>query len=229
MTRERGNLRGHGARARKSAQLVVAHGLLALAPMSVRRASLLVLLTAACGTAPSGPDAGVDAVGLDAAPRGQGSEAQGDLIINELAPRGAGSDWAELVNRSGAVLDLCGYFLTDSPDRLDHYLPLGGVLPPAPCPPRPLDPDAYLVITLDGTPIVDGQAIDPAHAPFKLDLADELYVVSTSGATIDGLLFLYPPGPTAPATTTLARVPDRAGLFFERAPSPGAANPELAP
>jgi len=167
------------------------------------------------------------AVPIDAAaaPRGQGSEATSDLVINEVAPRGDGADWVELYNRGSSTIELCDVFLTDAVDRLDHYLPLGGALPPDPCAPHPLLAGERRVVFLDNTPIVSGTPIDPEHAPFKLDVADEVHLIRTDGAVIDGLLFLYPPGPNGPAEVTLARDPDGAGLFFARAPSPGAANP----
>lgn len=160
------------------------------------------------------------------APLVQGSEATSDLVINEVAPRGEGPDWVELYNRGVAPIDLCGVFFTDAVDRLDHYLPLGGVMPPAPCPPRLIAPGDRLIVNADDTPIVDGAPIDPGHAPFELDVADEVHLVSTEGAVIDGLLYLYPPGPEAPAEVTLSRVPDGSGRFHERPPSPAAANVE---
>lgn len=158
------------------------------------------------------------------APKGQGSEATSDLIINEIAPRGDGPDWVEIYNRSVTPIDLCGVFLTDAVDRLDHYLPLGGVMPPAMCPPRTLAPGDRLVLFADDTPIIEGAAIDPVHAPFELDVADEIHLVATDGVVLDGLLYLYPPGPDAPAEVTLSRDPDGEGLFFPRAPTPAMVN-----
>jgi len=183
---------------------------------------LLVVGAAACGDNLDAPiDAGIDAPG----PRPQGSAASSDLVINELAPRGDGPDWVELKNRSASPIDLCGVFLTDSVDRLDHFLPLGGVMPPAACTPRELAPGAYLMIEADGTPLVEG-AIDPAHAPFNLGVADEIHLVSITGVVLDGLLYMYPPGPNAPPTVSIARVPDGEGPFWTRPPTPGSANPE---
>lgn len=185
---------------------------------------VLVGLAAACGDNLTVPPP---------APRGQGSEATSDLVINEIAPRGEGPDWVELYNRSVTPIDLCGVFFTDAVDRLDHYLPLGGVMPSgtgAPCAARTLAPGDRLVVFADDTPIVDGTPIDPLHAPFELDVADEVHLVSTEGAVIDGLLFLYPPGPEAPADVTLSRDPDGQGVFFPRPPTPAAANaPEVLP
>jgi hypothetical protein len=183
------------------------------------RICAVLLVLAACGEPPAvEPDAAPEG------PHGQGSEATSDLVINEVAPRGDGPDWVELFNRSDASIDLCGFFLTDSVDRLDHYLPLGGVLPPAPCPPAPLASGARIVVFTDDTPIIEGAPIDPLHAPFELAVADEIHLVTVDGLVVDGLLFLYPPGPNAPATVSLARDPDGEGLFWERAPSPGTEN-----
>ena len=189
--------------------------------------ALLALLAAACDEPPAAADAGVDAP-IDA-PAGQGSEATTDLVINEVMPRGPGSDWIELHNRGAAPIDLCGYFLTDASDRLDHYLPLGGVLPPAPCPPRPLAAGAYLVIAVDDTPLPTTGPIDPTHAPFSLAASDQVHVLTIDGANVDGVSYLYPRAPSQPADVALARVPDGAGLFFAVAPTPGAANPAVAP
>lgn len=192
--------------------------------MGLPRLAWLAVAAAACGDNRGVPDA------APAVPQGQGSEATSELVINEVAPRGDGPDWIELYNRGATPIDLCAVFLTDAVDRLDHYLPLGGVMPPAPCPPRPLAAGARLLVEADDTPIMEGVEIDPLHAPFELDIADELHLISAAdGAVIDGLLFLYPPGPDAPAEVTLARDPDGSGKFFERAPSPAAPNPAVTP
>lgn len=193
----------------------------------MRVALLLPLALAACDDPLPAVDAGVDAP-IDA-PSGQGSEPTSDLVVNEISPRGGGADWVELHNRGDAPIDLCGFFLTDAADRLDHYLPLGGVLPPDPCPPLLLAPGAYRVIELDGTPLPATGPIDPLRAPFELAAADEIHLVSTEGASIDGVLFLYPRAPAEPADVTLARVPDGDGLFFAAPPTREAANPETRP
>jgi hypothetical protein len=174
----------------------------------VRSGLAILMLLAACGdNAGTEPDAG----GADAAPVGQGSEAESDLVINEVAPA---ADWIELHNRSAAAIDLCGYLLTDSMDRLDHYLALGGAAPPDPCDPRPLAPGAYLVVAAD-----DGG--EPGHAPFQLAAADEVHLARWTGQVVDGLLYVA----VGDAGQTLARQPDGEGLFFAAAPTPGEANP----
>jgi len=174
----------------------------------VRRLAAILLYLAACGgdDDPGQPDAGTDA-----APVGQGSEAESDLVINEVAPQG---DWIELLNRSGADIDLCDYFLTDQMDRLDHYLALGGAAPPDPCEPNLIGAGAYLVIDTD-----DGA--EPGHAPFQLAMADEVHVALWTGRAVDGLLYVM----LGDSGQTLAREPDGEGLFFIAEPSRGDSNP----
>jgi hypothetical protein len=167
----------------------------------------MLMLLVACG---DNAETDVDA-GADAAPVGQGSEAESELVINEVAPEG---DWVELLNRSSAAIDLCDYFLTDQMDRLDHYLALGGAAPPDPCDSSPLAAGAYLIIETD-----DGA--EPGHAPFKLAGADEVHVALWTGRTVDGLLYVM----IGEAGQSLARTPDGEGLFFAGAPSRGEANP----
>ena len=180
----------------------------------------VIVLAAGCGE----PDPGAADAGVDAGPHGQGSEARGDLVVNEISPQGDGADWIELYNRSDAEVDLCGWFLTDQADRLDHFLPLGGVMPPAACAARALAAGAYVVIYADDTIAAEGQPIDPEHAPFQLGGADEVHLVAIDGIVGDGVLYLYPADGDG---ATLARHPDGEGLFFATAPSPGEPNPEL--
>lgn len=188
---------------------------------SVMKCWLALVAASACSAGPLGPDAGLP----DAAPPvGQGSEASAELVVNEVAPHPAsGADWIELVNRSDAPVDLCGYLLTDLSDRLDHYIGLGGVLPPEECPPQELAAGAYLVVWADdGAGAGDGAL----HAPFKLGDADEVHILTVTGLGVDGLSYLYPLVDEGPS---LARQPDGSGLFYPAEPSPGAANPEPAP
>jgi len=180
---------------------------LALLPSTAVRTGLVFFaLAVACG---DNTQADMDA-GSDAAPVGQGSEAESDLVINELAPQG---DWVELHNRSSEAIDLCDYFLTDSMDRLDHYLALGGAAPPDDCAPRSMPAGDYLVIATD-----DGTG--EGHAPFKLALADEVHVAVWTGEVVDGLLYIM----TGDAEQSLAREPDGVGLFYAAEATPGEAN-----
>ncbi len=179
------------------------------------RVLVLAILLAACDPGNSG--VGVDAGTLDAAPRGQGSEATAALIINEVAAKPAsGSDWLELYNRSDSAVDLCEYFVTDSLSRLDHYLHLGAAPPPALCAPQFLAAGAYLVIYAD-----DDALAGADHAPFKLGLADEAHLVSLRGEAIDSLVFLHA---RADEGLSLARVPNGEGLFWVSDSSEGRAN-----
>lgn len=189
-----------------------------------------MMALAACGDGLAAPDA-MPVPTSDAAPSGQGSETNEALVINEVSPRGDGPDYIELHNTTEAPIDLCGYFLSDATDRLDHYLPLGGVLPPAECEPVMIDANGYLVVFADDTPIpVAGEGpIDPLHAPFKLGVADGVYLITATGQVADGLSYLYPEGPDGPGAGTMARDPDGRGAFFYRVPTPGAANSEVTP
>jgi hypothetical protein len=177
--------------------------------------AMLVALNACGGGGELGPDAGP----ADAAPDpGQGSPARSALVINEVAPDPAAgaADWVEILNRGETPIDLCGVFLTDLADRLDHYHPLGGVLPPDPCPPRLLGPGERLVVVAD-----DGAEPGIDHAGFALGHADEVHLVAIDGLVIDRLLYLLPAGHGG---RSLARIPDGEGAFFLAAPTAGAAN-----
>lgn len=182
--------------------------------VSMRMLRLLASISLCTAGCAPGEDMTPDA-GPDAGPESQGSPPRGDLVINEIAPQPAiGTDWIELHNRSNSAVDLCQFFITDSLDRLDHYTPLGGVLPPEPCEPRWLDAGAYLVIQADELAGLD-------HAAFELGTADEVHVVTTQGIAMDGLVYLHP-GTNGPS---LARQPDGEGLFYLAEPSQGEANP----
>jgi len=153
-------------------------------------------------------------------PAAQGTAPEGILIVNEVSPvPDSGADWIELLNRGDAPIDLCEFFLTDQRDRLDHYLALGGPVPPDPCPPRLLGARERLVVLAD-------DALEPAldHAGFALAEADEVHLVSRDGIGLDGVLYLVGDGERGRA---LARIPDGEGAFFLAEPSPGRANPEL--
>jgi hypothetical protein len=162
---------------------------------------LLLLAVVACGGADPGalpPDAGALPPDADLA---QGEVARGLVAINELSARG---DWLELAVRGTAPVDISGWFLSDAPDRLDHFyvFPAGTVLAPG----------AHVVIAAD-----DGVS----GAPFKLGREDGVVLMDPDGVTIDVVLYLAPEHDDQ----VLARVPDHEGRFLPRAPSPGSANP----
>jgi len=173
---------------------------------------------AGCGdNSLASPDAAVDASPL----LGQGSEPTSDLIITEVSPKGEGPDWIELRNRSEAPIDLCDFFVTDSVDRLDHFLPLGGAALPDPCEPSLLGPGDFHIVFAD-----DDVTAGTDHAPFKLGEADEVHVVDLSGRAVDSLVYLFA---ESDGTEAMARVPTDTGLFFPAPPSQGALNPEALP
>jgi hypothetical protein len=179
--------------------------------MAAALAALATLVTACGSEVPPAHLADAGPPGADAAPVAQGDEARGLVAINEVASDSPGGtpDWIEL--RLGAAasapLDLSGYYLSDAPDRLDHYyrFPAGTLLAPG----------AYLMVTADG-----GLAGAGHHAPFKLSREDGVYVIDPDGVVIDSLLFLG-----SQDGRSLARHPDGAGRFFYAAATPGAGNP----
>jgi Lamin Tail Domain len=183
---------------------------------SVRRpflpALLATALLAACGTeTPPVTTASADAgpPPPDAAPVAQGDEARGAVAINEVqssSPGGA-SDWIELRTTGTTAVDLTGYYLSDAPDRLDHFyrFPAGTTLAPG----------AYLVVLAD-----NGKPGEGHHAPFKLSREDGVYLLDPDGQVIDSLLYL---GVTD--GRSLARHPDGAGRFFYAPATQGGANP----
>jgi hypothetical protein len=164
-------------------------------------AALLALLLAGCqnsdASEPS-PDAG---------PQGQGSAPRADVVVNEIqfAPT-SGPDWIELANRTDHAIHLSGFFVTDEPDRLDHYY----VVPAE----TSIAANGYLVILAD-----DGAVGEGHHAPFKLQRADGAMLLYPDGLVADAVLFLG-----LGKDRSLARLPDREGLFFSATSSPAAQN-----
>ena len=188
----------------------LAHGTGIAPPATVRLASLLPLLLLGCDPGAAAIDAAPAAA--DAAPVGQGGPPRADLAINEVAPSPAsGADWLELSDHGATDADLSGWFVTDDPDRLDHYyqFPAGTSLPAG----------GRLIVWAD-----EGATGDGHHAPFKLSRSDGVYLVKPSGVVADGLLYLLADGHLA-----LARVPDGEGLFYPVTPSPGLPNPQVLP
>ena len=181
-----------------------------------RSAAVFVLVGLGCGDNTAlPPDAAPDAAPI----AGQGSAPTGGLIITEVHARGEGPDWIELRNRGEDPIDLCDYFLTDSVDRLDHYLALGGAAPPDPCEPDLVAAGEFVIVFAD-----DDAELGADHAPFRLGEADEVHLVDLSGRATDSLVYLL-----RDADGTLARIPTDTGLFFPAEPTPGEANPEEQP
>jgi hypothetical protein len=189
---------------------------LLMAQVLMMRLLTIAFLIAACDGA---ADLGADAGTTETQDVGQGTEARGPLVVNELvASPDNGPDWIEVFNRSDADIDLCDYFLSDSLDRLDHYHHLAGAPPPEACAPTMLAVGGFLVIYAD-----DNTAAGPDHAPFKLGEADEAHIISTRGEAIDSLIYLLP---GLSKGTSLARQPSGEGLFWISQPSMGAHNPD---
>lgn len=168
-------------------------------------AALLEL--AACGADPGGdPDAMVEP---DAAPPvGQGAPPRGDVTINEVAASPlSGQDWVELVNRGPTAVDISGWFFTDAVDRPDHFyvFPAGTTI----------EPTQYLIVWADDAQLGEGH-----HAAFELGRADAVHLLTPDGLTADAILYLDPDD-----GRTLARTPDREGLFFPVAATQSAPNP----
>ena len=184
-------------------------------PVQVRPFIVLTWLTwllAACGTEvppPGSADAAPPVA--DAAPIAQGDQARGAVVVNEVASDSPGGapDWVELRLPAGATaaFDLSGHYLSDAPDRPDHFyrFPAGTTLAPG----------AYLVVFADG-----GLAGEGHHAPFRLGREDGVYLLDPDGIVIDSLLYLG-----SKDGRSLARHPDGEGRFVSAAASPGASNP----
>jgi len=186
--------------------------------MNVFLAGLWLLAGSWLVACDSTPVVEVDAGPPDTGAVEQGSPARSDLAINEVSPRpGVGADWIELVNRSDQPIDLCDFFVTDDLDRLDHYLALGGAVPPEPCTPVLVEPGAYHIVFAD-----DGPDAGPDHAPFGLGNDDQVHVLTIDGLPVDSLIYLYPRGESR---ATLARIPDGEGLFHLAEPTQGWGNP----
>ena len=78
-----------------------------------------------------------------------------------------------------------------------------------------IEAGAYLIVWADDAAPGEGH-----HAPFQLGQADSVFLLGPTGLTIDAFVYL-----AGEDGRTLARKPDREGLFFPSEPSQGAANP----
>ncbi|MGC4117423.1 MAG: lamin tail domain-containing protein [Myxococcales bacterium] len=178
---------------------------------------LVLCLLAACGSAKPGPSDASDVDPADAGP-------SVSVAINEICARSG--DWFELVNPSGAAVDLGGYRLADSADggaRLDeavlftdgtslapgeHLLILGK------------QPDAGLGRQ---TGCLDGGVNVCFGASFGISNSsgETLYLVGPDGEVVTTAV--YPAGVVAKGRTW-GRIPDGTGAFTETTPTPAAAN-----
>jgi hypothetical protein len=127
-----------------------------------------------------------------------GSRARGPIVLNKVVSgRGHHAGWIEIANRSSQPTDLSGWFVSDKPDRLDHYYQL----------PR----DTRLAAA--GSLVVRGGGGDAARElPFVLAHAGSVYLLDGHGLVADAV--------TYPAHTSIALVrrPDREGPFVRAAP-----------
>ncbi|MFA9390595.1 MAG: CotH kinase family protein [Prolixibacteraceae bacterium] len=108
----------------------------------------------------------------------------GQVKINELLASNSAvnadpdyqkySDWVELYNSSGNLIDLGGYFLSDSRNELQKWqFPAG----------TKLSPSGYLLVYAD-------EKNEKLHLNFKLNKSGEtLYLTNTQGAIIDSVAF----------------------------------------
>ncbi len=103
----------------------------------------------------------------------------GDIIINELLANSPGGDpdWIELYNTSSVVIDLSGWFLSDSNDNLFKYEIAPGTT---------IGPNAYLVFYEDVH--FDNTNDAGCHEPFALSNNGERVILSSAQ---DGILTGY--------------------------------------
>jgi hypothetical protein len=138
-----------------------------------------------------------------------------NLSINELMPvnintvtdqNGEYDDWIELYNRSSEPVDLTGFFLTDSPGKLNKWqFPAG----------TSISGNAFLIVWVDGDTLQNG-----LHTNFKLSSAGEKIVFSNSDMLIiDEVRY---PAQTLPLT--YSRNPDGTGPFVWQEPTFNASN-----
>lgn len=139
----------------------------------------------------------------------------GEVVVNELmasnrtAVADAGGeydDWIELHNRTAAVADLSGWYLTD--DRSEPFkwmFPQGSFI----------EAGGYLIVWAD-----DDEGQPGLHASFKLDAdGEELWLVDPAGHVRDGVVF----GPQPP-DLTWGRYPNGTGAFAKLDPTFAASN-----
>lgn len=116
------------------------------------------------------------------------------------------SDWIEIYNGTGYMVDLNGYFLSDDPDD-----PFKWSFPPKTF----ISPRSYLLVWADGT----NKTIYGSHTNFKLDAEGEtLLLHKRSGVFVDSMTF-----PAMHEDISYGFTLDGSGLFFKE-PSPGASN-----
>lgn len=143
------------------------------------------------------------------------ASAAGGLSINEVcaknttmpAPDGGLYDYVELVNTSGAAMNVGGYGLSDKDTKpFRHTIPEGTVI----------EPGGTLLIYCDSTA---GEA-DPSIAPFGMSTSGETLTLTTpDGAVADTLTF----GAMA-SDVSYGQYPDGSGEFYTLSMTPGSSN-----
>lgn len=162
--------------------------------------SLSLVLLAACSNAanptPDAPQGVVDASTIDAGPP------LGILVVNEVAP-GETPDWFEIVNVSGAAVQLSDYCYVDAADDFAKCKPFAAMS---------LATGAHFAQDVDDT--ISGFKLGSDEAIFVYRIADQR--LSDSLDWDDGV---------APAGSTFARLPDTTGAFQTTAmPTKGTVN-----
>ncbi|MHC4495519.1 MAG: lamin tail domain-containing protein, partial [Planctomycetota bacterium] len=102
----------------------------------------------------------------------------GAVVINEVLAHShdEASDWIELYNTTGTAIDIGGWFLSDSKDRLFKYEIAGGTI---------IEPHAYLVFQQD---LNFGNANDPGviEAFALSENGEQLYLSSAQNGMLTG-------------------------------------------
>jgi hypothetical protein len=157
------------------------------------------------------PTQDVGAAELDVAAPVQDTEAPApswpEVVINEVAATGAPADWIEIVNRSGAAVDLSGWTVTDDDPEHVHAFDSGQML----------DAGAYLLLLKE----------DAGGFTFGLGDMDSVVLYAPDGAAVDTTTW---EGGQSPDGNTWGRMPNGSGDFMTlETPTPGGANASNTP
>ncbi len=132
------------------------------------------------------------------------------IIINELMPvntttmpdnYGEFDDWIELYNLTSNVIDLSGYFISDSKKNPAKWqFPSGTAIPG----------NGYLIVWADKDTTQSG-----LHTNFKLSSQGDMVMLSKPDLTvIDKVTY-----PVTSRELTYSRIPNGTGAFFWRSPT----------